>query len=576
MTSQWPPFKNVLVAWSLAISLCSTIYAQEPKQGKLKVSVSPSEAYTFVDDKAMGPGARTMRLSEGKHTLLVANYGYKSFQQDVSVAPGQTVSVRAELQPAGSQVSGPWGRIQIEVGSTTRGDYAVLLNGKTPPYFVGHVDEFNHNIWWKQELIVPPGTHEVTVTRYGQVTWSGKLTVAANQRVIVDISNDKQKVKDWPRGAQLGTMNRFKAGAASASVVIAPVSGAISANPSKIDCDQISQLKWTSAETIDSDISGMSPVPPSGEANVSPKKTTTYDFTSTGPGGVVKTSTTVDVNPTVVAQLETSSPEVRYERVGEKVIAQDTATLKWSATNSSSVSIDPIGSVDPQGSRSVQVVPTQTTEGPVDQTVSYTLRASNSCGGSDVKTVSIRVTGSIAPAPVGAPDSVFFPTDYPDKGDPTVGLLQSQKDELATLATAFTKYLDYNPDARLSVSGYADERGPQGYNQSLSERRVQNVKDYLISQGVPADKIDSVAHGKDQPLDESTVSQLQTSNPNPPPEARLKYKQTSWLAYNRRVDVVFLPDNKEPSRFYPNNAPDADTLWQRPKPDLPAPQQDQQ
>lgn len=571
MTSPQPPCRNVFVALSLAIGLCSTGYTQEPKLGKLKVSVSPPEAYTFVDDKAIGPGFRSIPLSEGKHTLFVTNYGYKSFEQDVSVAPGQTASVRADLQPAGAQLSGPWGRIQIEVGSTTRGDYAVLLNGKTPPYFVGHVDEFNHNIWWKQELIVPPGTHEVTVTRHGQVAWSGKLAVAANQRVIVDISNDKQKVKDWPRGAQLGAMNRFKAGIASASVVIAPVSGTIGANPSKIDCDQVSQLKWTSAETIDSDISGMSPVPPSGEKGVSPKKTTTYDFTSTGPGGVVKASTTVDVNPIVVAQLETSSPEVRYQRIGEKVIAHDTATLKWSTMNSSSASIDPIGSVDPQGTLSVQPVPAQTTEGPINETVSYTLHAANACGGSDVKTVSIHLTGSIAPAPIGTPNSIFFPTDYPDESDPTIGLLQSQKDELAALAAAFAKYLDYNPDARLSVSAFADERGSQGYNQSLSERRAQSVKDYLIAQGVPADKIDSVAHGKDQPLDESAVAQLQTSNPNPAPESRLKYKQTSWLAYNRRVDVTFLPDNKEPSRFYPNNASDADTMWQRPKPDLDAP-----
>jgi hypothetical protein len=69
----------------------------------------------------------------------------------------------------------------------------VLLNGKKPGYFVGHVDEFNHDIIWQQELVVPPGTHQVTVTRYGKELWSGPITVAADQRVIVDISNGKKK-----------------------------------------------------------------------------------------------------------------------------------------------------------------------------------------------------------------------------------------------------------------------------------------------------------------------------------------------------------------------------------------------
>jgi len=59
------------------VLLSSAAVAQEPKGGKLKISVSPKEAYTFVDGKAIGPGNRTIKLEVGTHHLVVANYGFK-------------------------------------------------------------------------------------------------------------------------------------------------------------------------------------------------------------------------------------------------------------------------------------------------------------------------------------------------------------------------------------------------------------------------------------------------------------------------------------------------------------------
>jgi flagellar motor protein MotB len=557
----------VLGTATLLSSLSSAVQAQEPKAGKLKVYVTLPEAYTFVDDKAIGPGNQSIRLGEGKHTVSVANYGFKAFRQDVSIVSGATTKVKVNLETDGAKVSGPWGRIQIEVGTMTRGDYAVLLNGKSEGYFVGHVDEFNQDILWKQELIVPVRTHDVTVTRNGQTVWSGAVPVAANQRVIININNGKIRTTDWPRGGELGEMPRFKAGLASASVVIAPVSGSISATPTRIDCNQPSELKWASLETVDSDISGMSPVPASGERKVSPRKTTAYELTASGPGGVVKASATVDVNPVVVAQIQASPSEAQYRRIGDKVLTQESGTVNWSTSNVNSVSVDPFGSVDSSGSRTVPLVPTQSTDGPVDQTLSYSLNATNVCGGSETKTVAIHLTGSIEPIPAVLLNSIFFPSDYPEKNDQTVGLLKSQKDALTTLADGFTKYLVYDPDAKLSVAAYADDRGPQKYNESLSERRGQSVKDFLVAKGISDAKIEVTSYGLDKPLDQNTVDQLQASNPNPPPEAHLKNTHTSWLAYNRRVDILFLPSNKESERYYPNNAPDSHILWQRAKPD---------
>jgi len=188
----------------LVVLLCAQLaaFAQDRKPGKLKIKVSPKQAYTFVDDKAIGPGNRTIKLEPGTHHVIIANYGFKFAEQDVSIDSNAKVPLDIKLERVGEEVSGPRGRIQIEVADIPGGaGAAVLLNGKNPHYFVGHVDEFNHNIIWHQELIVPPGTHQVTVTRYGKEYWAGPITVAANQRVIVNTWDGQQKVKPWTRGS---------------------------------------------------------------------------------------------------------------------------------------------------------------------------------------------------------------------------------------------------------------------------------------------------------------------------------------------------------------------------------------
>ena len=570
--------RRVSMVIGATVLLSSVTFAQDTKPGKLKMKVDPKQAYTFVDGQAIGHGNRVVKLPVGTHHVMVANYGYKFAEQDVSIDSDHTVPVDIKLEPVGELVPGPRGRIQIEAGRLHGATAAaVLLNGKKSLYFVGHVDEFDNDaLFWRQELIVPPGTHQVTVTRYGKELWSGPVTVAADQRVIVYISNGKQKIKPWPRGSECRkdcipgdlaeVTPRFKAGIASATVVVAPVSGSVSANPSKIDCNQNTQLAWVSKETVEADMSGMSPVPTSGEKTISPRQTTTYQLTASGPGGVTTPSTTVEVNPVVQSSLSASPMEVSYRRVGDKVLKQESTTLSWSSSNSDAVSLDPGGSVDASGTKSVTLNPTQAGNGPVDEEFKYTLKATNVCGGADTKTVAVNLKGSVEPIPTVLLQSVFFPTAYPTKDEPTFGLVRSQQEVLTNLAARFKQYLEYDSEAKLSLGGYTDERGRDNYNQTLSEMRAQVVKDFLVSQGIAAEKIDTSAYGKQKPLDKATVSDLQTQNPNQPSEKRVRDFRTTWLAYNRRVDVVLIPTNAESEKFYPNQAADSEILWQKPKP----------
>jgi hypothetical protein len=570
--------KTFCLVVGATVLLGSVAFAQNPKPGKLKMSVIPKQAYTFVDGKAIGPGNRTIKLDVGTHHVVVANYGYNFVEQEVSIDSDKTVPVDIKLERVGATVPGPRGRIQIEAGRLHGATgAAVLLNGKKPLYFVGHVDEFDHDLFgWHQELIVPPGTHQVTVTRDGKELWSGPITVAANQRVIVHISNGKEQTTPWTRGLSCKTdcditelrwsAPRFTAGIASATVVVAPVSGSVSANPSKIDCNQSTQLAWVSKETVEADMSGMSPVPTSGEKTISPQQTTVYQLTASGPGGVATPSTTVEVNSVVQSSVNASPAEVRYRRIGDKIIEQGSTTLNWSSSNSDTASLNPGGSVSASGTKSITLSPTESGTGPVDEEFKYTLNATNACGGSDTKTVVVHLKGSIEPIPTVLLHSVFFPTAYPTKDDPLLGLVRSQQEVLTTLATGFKQYLEYDPDAKLSLGGYTDTRGADQYNRSLSELRIQRVKDFLVSQGIAAEKIDTSAYGKQKPLDKATVSDLQTRNPNQPPEKRVRDSRATWLAYNRRVDIVLVPTNAESVQFYPNQAPDSQILWQRPKP----------
>jgi len=359
---------------------------------------------------------------------------------------------------------------------------------------------------------------------------------------------------------------RFKAGIASASVVVAPVSGSVSANPSKIDCNQNTQLAWVSKEAVEADMSGMSSVPTSGEKTISPRQTTVYQLTAAGPGGVIKPSTTVEVNSAVQASLNASPAEVKYRSIGDKIIEQGSTTLNWSSSNSDTASLNPGGSVDSSGTKSITLSPTQSATGPLDEEFKYTLNASNACGGSETKTVVVHLKGSVEPVPTVLLHSVFFPTAYPTDEDPALGLVRSQQEALTSLATGFKQFLEYDPNAKLSLGGYTDERGADKYNDSLSERRVQRVKDFLVSQGISAEKIETSAYGKQKPLDKASVSSLQTQNPNQPPDKWEQNPRATWLAYNRRVDIVLMPTNAESVRLYPNQAPDSQILWQVPKP----------
>jgi peptidoglycan-associated lipoprotein len=61
--------------------------------------------------------------------------------------------------------------------------------------------------------------------------------------------------------------------------------------------------------------------------------------------------------------------------------------------------------------------------------------------------------------------------------------------------------LKANPAFDVLVEGHADERGTTEYNLALGQRRAQAAKDYLVSLGVDARRVDTISYGEERPLD---------------------------------------------------------------------------
>jgi peptidoglycan-associated lipoprotein len=174
------------------------------------------------------------------------------------------------------------------------------------------------------------------------------------------------------------------------------------------------------------------------------------------------------------------------------------ATLRWSVANATDISIDQnLGAVSANGSR--QVFPSNT--------ATYTLTARGT-GGTDTRSVTVEVSSGPPapppPAPVSgtisgvdiltreAQDAYFDYDKYDIRGDAT-GALTHDAEILKRIFAA-------DPSFTVVIEGHCDERGSAEYNLGLGDRRATAAKEFLISLGVPADRMTTISYGKDRPV----------------------------------------------------------------------------
>ena len=549
---------------AILMSMTPASAQSNAENGKLKIHVNPKQAYVFVDGKAIRDGSQTIDLPPGTHEVGVDNYGYIPKTQKVHIGAGETTDLAVTLQASGDTVSGPFGDIEFKGHPRA----AVLLDGSTPAYFVGHVDEFDNNFLWHQWLLVKPGNYQVTVTQKGQTIWSGPVDVKAGQREVVYLNhNGKIESRNFKRGLTLGPQPRFDAGIASAVVPVAPVTAQLSASQTQTTCGQSATLNWQATDAADTSITNIGKVPPSGDRTVDPTQTTTYELVAKGPGGEVTKTVAVDVNAQPSVTLSLSEPEVHFHKVGDKIVQDDPTILQWSTSNADKVTITPLGNEALSGSQTIQPKPAQVSDGNVNEDFGYTIEASNACGKTASKTVLLHIVGSIEPAPSVTLASLFYPTAYPRRNRPRIGLVVSEAQALRAAAATFKDSEQYNPQDKLVIVGHADVRGPEKYNLALSERRAQLAKAYLVSQGIAIEKIDTRAEGKDEQLSQAQVAENAVARQRAAAELDEEHKVT-WLAYNRRVDIVLEPAGQQSVRTYPNESPEARLLWEQAEPSM--------
>jgi peptidoglycan-associated lipoprotein len=64
----------------------------------------------------------------------------------------------------------------------------------------------------------------------------------------------------------------------------------------------------------------------------------------------------------------------------------------------------------------------------------------------------------------------------------------------------------------ITIEGHADERGTAEYNLALGERRALAARNYLVSLGIPADRLRTVSYGKEFPFDPARTEEAYANN----------------------------------------------------------------
>jgi len=109
--------------------------------------------------------------------------------------------------------------------------------------------------------------------------------------------------------------------------------------------------------------------------------------------------------------------------------------------------------------------------------------------------------GSEADFATNVGDRIYFVVDQAD-------LTPEGEDILSKQAAWLQKY----PAVSIQMEGHSDERGTREYNIALSARRATAAREFLIAQGVEANRISSIAYGKERPAALCDAEQCWTQN----------------------------------------------------------------
>lgn len=192
--------------------------------------------------------------------------------------------------------------------------------------------------------------------------------------------------------------------------------------------------------------------------------------------------------PVATAPPPATQPTATISASPESVTAGQPVTLTWNTTNTTTASIDGLGSVTTSGTKTV--TPTSST--------TYHLIAQGVGGKADAYG---RVTVNQPPVAAAAPSmseeeefranvkDVFFDYDkYSVRGGDESVLSQD------------AAFLKNHPDLKVVIGGYCDERGSDEYNLGLGQNRAVSAQKVLIASGIAPGRVRVVSYGKEKPF----------------------------------------------------------------------------
>jgi len=74
------------------------------------------------------------------------------------------------------------------------------------------------------------------------------------------------------------------------------------------------------------------------------------------------------------------------------------------------------------------------------------------------------------------------------------------KSEAHPLLKEAVNILEQNPEMRVEIQGHTDSKGPEAYNQMISEKRAVAVKAYLVNQGIDSGRLEVKGYGESDPI----------------------------------------------------------------------------
>jgi outer membrane protein OmpA-like peptidoglycan-associated protein len=168
------------------------------------------------------------------------------------------------------------------------------------------------------------------------------------------------------------------------------------------------------------------------------------------------------------------------------------ATLTWSSTNASTVSIDQgVGQVDPSGSK--EVCPLSSTQ--------YTITAAGE-GGSGEASTTVDVT-ALAAAVVIFPEAALFASGKsalkPEGKQKIEEYREQAKDQLSRAD-------------HVMITGYTDNVGGADHNSKLSQQRAEAVRDHLVSLGADPQTFQVSGAGEANPIADNSTEEGRAKN----------------------------------------------------------------